>query len=188
MEWTEEQRAVRALLRKRFAYGMGREIARELGVVDDAVYYFKSGEKPFPTEKLASLQQILMRPPPPSRPVPKRRTPPPGKAERRFRLHRSTVSRFKNGTLPFPLEQIEELEAYLRPLLARSAGEPGAAHPPVPELPPSARVTRRPRREHAARRAGGARGSAVRVVLVELATRFAEALIEAVQLELLRGI
>jgi hypothetical protein len=34
---------------------MGREIARELGVVEDAVYYFKSGEKPFPKEKLATL-------------------------------------------------------------------------------------------------------------------------------------
>jgi hypothetical protein len=185
---------VRKLLVERYVHGMGREIGRELRIVPATLYRFKKGGQMHSKEKLASMREFLLRersdPQVPIRALLvqslSRRVVSASDVARRFRLHRSTVSRFKAGTLPFPTEQLEELEAYLRTHLAQTAGEPRIATPPVRKLPRPGRRTPRPRGERATRRASGATGSPLRVVLIELATRFAEALIEVVRLEPLR--
>ena len=187
MKLATAQEEVRALLDERYARGIGVAIERELGVDKNFVYRFHRGRSPFPDAKLDALRAFLRR----------EREDPQAKVRallvanlarkrvravdiaRRFDVNRATVSRFKDGALPFPASKLDALDAYLRTSMnergdhveettSRPAGDAHAAR---------VRTTRR--RSVAASAVRSTRAEQIQAALTALATEFAWALIEA---------
>ena len=185
MKLATAQEEVRALLQERYAHGIGVEIESELGVAKSVVYQFHGGHSPFPSAKLDALRSFLLR----------EREDPQAKVRalfvaslaqkrvrsidiaRRFDVNKATVSRFKDGALPFPASKLDALDAYLRASTNEPRDEKTASRP-AGEAPVARARARRPRFE-AASAMHSTRAEQIEAALVAQATRFAWALIEA---------
>ncbi len=185
--WSDEQRAVRALLFQRWQHGLGLALGKELNVSNHHVSAFKRGVRPFPAAKLRALREALLRANPDRQSDVRRlfvRRLAQGRVRaadvaRAYGIHRSTVSRFQGGTLPFPVERLEEFEAYLKALPRdRSVKRWTGRERYAPTRQRNAKVA-----ETEGPRPPVAEQTHLRRIVEEMARRFAGAILEVVATE-----